>query len=107
MKKSTKDAAKMGSIAGTIAILCCVSPIILVLFGLSTVTAAIALGNNYFIGASILFLIIAISLHLKKKNQCSVKGIQKNANVIIITIFIAILVYIFWYYFTTWLAELA
>ena len=112
--KEKKSIFTLGAIAGTIGILCCVSPIVLVLLGLSTVSAAIALGNNlftnykiYFISASVLFLAVAITFYLKKKNQCSLSGVRKNLNMIIFTVFVAVLVYIFWYYFTTWLASLA
>jgi hypothetical protein len=112
-KKIDKGILGIGAGAGTIAILCCVSPIVLVLFGLSSVTAAIALGNNlfnnykfYFIGASLLFLIIAIYYYLKKKNQCSVSGVRNNWNKILVMFVIAVIVYIFWYVFTTWLATL-
>ena len=113
-KKIDKGILGIGAITGSIAILCCISPIILVLLGLSSVTAAIALGNNlfanykfYFIGASLLFLFIAIYFYLKKKNQCSLSGVRKNVNQIIIIVFVAILVYILWYYFTTWLGNTA
>ena len=112
-KKFDKGILGIGAITGSIAILCCISPVILVLLGLSSVTAAIALGNNlfsnykfYFIGVSVLFLIIAIFFYLKKKNQCSLSGVRKNINQIIVIVFIAILVYIIWYYFTTWLGNI-
>jgi hypothetical protein len=110
MKKVDRGILKTGFFAGTIGILCCVSPVILVLFGLSSVSAAIALGNNlfdnykiYFISSSVLFLFGAFYFQLKKKNQCSLSGVRKNINTFIVTIFLAVLVYIFWFYFTSWL----
>ena len=113
MNKDTKKALGFGAIAGTIAIFCCVSPLILVLLGLTTVTAAVALGNNlftnykiYFIAASLLFLFITLILYLKNKLSGSLSGVRKNIKIIIVSVFSAILVYIFWYYFTTWLASL-
>ena len=113
-KKDRKDKSwlSIGAIGGTIALLCCISPIILVLLGLSTVTAAIALGNNlfnnykiYFIGASILFMGGAIAYKLKQKNQCSISGVRKNINMILLVFIIGVVVYIFWYIFTTWLGN--
>jgi len=110
-KKLEKKPLVIGFFAGAIGILCCISPVILVLLGLSTVTAAIAMGNNlfynyklYFIGASVIFLVIALALYLKQKKQCSISGVRKNLNLIILSVFIAILTYTFFYYFTTWLA---
>jgi len=112
--KLLKSPTKIGLFAGSIAILCCVSPVFLVLLGLSSVTAAIALGNLlfyeykfYFIGASLIFLIAALYVYFKKEKICTLKGLKKNYNLIIIALFVATLTYIFWYYFTTWLASLA
>ena len=112
--KADKGFFKIGIISGTIALLCCISPVILVLLGLSSVTAAIALGNNlfnnyklYFIGASAVFLVGAILYKLKKQNQCSLSGARKNLNKILLTLIIGVVVYIIWYVFTSWLAKLA
>jgi uncharacterized membrane protein len=111
--KKDKSWLGIGAIGGTIALLCCVSPVVLVLLGLSTATVAIALGNNlfsnyklYFIGASLLFMAGAITYKLKKQNQCSISGVRKNLNKILLTMIIGIVVYIFWYIFTTWLGNL-
>jgi len=100
----------IGVITGTIALLCCISPIILVLLGLSTTAGAIALGTNlfdnyklYFISASIIFMVIAILFYLKNKNQCSISGVRQNINKILLTFIVAVLVYILWYILTSWL----
>ena len=113
-KKVDRGAVKIGLGAGTIALLCCVSPIVLVLLGLTTVSGAIALGYNlydnykiYFISASMIFLIIALYIHFKRKKICTLQGVRNNKNIIIVALFIMILTYIFWFYFTTWLASLA
>jgi hypothetical protein len=110
--KKDKSWLGIGAIGGTIALLCCISPVVLVLLGLSSVTAAIALGNNlfynykvYFITASVLFMILAIFFLLKKKNQCSLSGVRKNLNKILLTFILAVIVYILWYLFTTWLGN--
>ena len=110
MEKKDKTWLSIGVITGTIALLCCISPIILVLLGLSTVTAAIALGTNlfdnyklYFISVSIIFMVTAILFYLKKKNQCSISGLRKNINKILITFIVAVFIYILWYILTSWL----
>lgn len=112
--KIDKGAVKIGIGAGFISLLCCVSPIVLVLLGLSSVSGAIALGyslyNNYklyFVGASLIFLLAALYIHFKRKKICNLQGIKNNKNIIIAAVFTMILTYIFLFYFTTWLASLA
>lgn len=112
-EKKDKSWLGIGLITGTVALLCCISPVILVLLGLSTVTAAVALGNNlfnnyklYFIGASLLFMSSAVTFYLKKKNQCSISGVRKNINKILLTLIVAVVVYILWYLLTTWLGNI-
>jgi len=109
-----RGAVKIGLGAGTIALLCCVSPIVLVLLGLTSVSGAIALGyflfdnfKIYFVGVSLIFLITALYIHFKKRKICTLQGVRNNKNIIIVAVFIMLLTYIFWYYFTTWLAGLA
>lgn len=113
-KNIDKGAVKIGFGAGTIALLCCVSPIVLVLLGLSTVSGAIALGYNlydnykvYFVGASLIFLTAALYLHFRKNKICTIEGVKTHKNIIIVAVIVMVLTYIFWYYFTTWLAGLA
>ena len=112
-KKTGRFGIKIGVASGIISLLCCVSPIFLVLLGLSSITGAIALGNfmfdnykTYFISASILFFVGATIFKLKRKNQCSVSGIRKNQNMIITSAIIFVITYIFLYYFTTMLGML-
>ena len=52
----------IGALSGLVGILCCVSPVVLVLLGLTTATAAISLGDTlyydygwYFRGAAVVF----------------------------------------------------
>ena len=113
MKKENKTAVKIGVVAGFLALLCCVSPVVLVLLGLSSVSAAIALGYNlynnykfYFLGLSFVFLMSALYIHLRKEKVCNLQGIRRHKNMIIVAVFVTILIYIFLFYFTTWLAYL-
>lgn len=57
----------LGILAGLLGIACCVSPVVLVVLGLSTVSFAISLGNTlyyeygwYFRGAALLLAIVGI-----------------------------------------------
>lgn len=113
-KKVDKGAVKIGLGAGTIAILCCVSPIVLVLLGLSSVSGAIALGyflfdnfKLYFVGASLIFLVAALYIYFKRRKICNLEGVKTHKNIIIVAVFVTTLTYIFWFNFTTWLANLA
>ncbi len=112
--KDIKTAIGLGSLAGVIALFCCVAPIVLVLLGLSTVSAAIALSyfwyDNFkwvFLSSSALFLIASVTLYLRAKKQCSISGIRKNVNFILAIVIIAILVYLLLFIATTWLGNVA
>ena len=72
---------KLGALSGLVGISCCVTPIVLVLLGLSSVSAAISLGNTlyyeygwYFRGAALLLAATGIYVHLKRRNACSLRG---------------------------------
>jgi len=74
----------IGAAAGAAAILCCVSPVVLFLLGISTATEAIALGNRlyygytwYFRGAGVLLAAIAAVLYLRRRRSCSLAGARR------------------------------
>jgi len=67
--------------AGVIGILCCLSPVVLVLLGISTATEAIALGDRlyygyawYFRGAGLVVAAAATIFYLRRRRSCSVAG---------------------------------
>ncbi len=71
----------IGVSAGAAAILCCLSPVVLFLFGLATATEAIALGNRLYFGYTWYFragggviAIVATLLYLRRRRSCSVRG---------------------------------
>ncbi len=71
--------------AGAAAILCCLSPVILFLLGLSTATEAIALGDRlyygyawYFRAAGLGFATVATVLYLRRRRSCSVAGARRH-----------------------------
>ena len=108
-KKDTKDLVKLGSIAAFIASLCCVSPIIIVLLGLGSVSFAAGLGNvlyyQYrwvFISIGLLALVLAYFIYLRKKGVCTIDEAKRKRkmiiNQVILLLSIAIIFYLIFNY---------
>ena len=105
-----KDIIKIISIPVFAASLCCLSPLILVLAGLSTVSFAASLADTFygdyrwlFRGIGIVFLIISTVLYLRsKKNICTLdeaKRRQKEViNTILLVLISGVIGYIFFLY---------
>lgn len=94
-KNHKKSAIKKGATAGfcsaILASLCCIGPLVIVIFGLGSVSFALSLSQYrpYFLGLGFLFMIGTIVLHLRKKNKTchlncfSVKGLKKEGKFIL------------------------
>ena len=105
-----KEIFKISSIPVAIASLCCLSPVILVLFGLSTVSFASSLGDTlygeykwYFRVAGIIALMVALVFYFRRaKGVCTIDEAVRRRNEIINTVvlvFIAgVIGYIFFLY---------
>jgi hypothetical protein len=105
-----KEILKISSLPVVFASLCCLSPIILVLLGLSTLTFATSLGDilygSYkwaFRGFGLILLVISLVLHFRRqKGICTVDEVKKRRNEIIntvmLTLITAIVGYIFFLY---------
>jgi len=95
--------------AGFIASLCCLGPVLLVLFGLSGVSFALSIGKYtwFFLSLGTLFLVVGLFLYYRKKKCCSVSGIKQHWKQILLTfiIMVAILL-IIKYWLATYLAQL-
>jgi len=86
-----EEGVKGGILSGVLASLCCVGPLVLVLFGLGSVSFALSLSQYrlYFLGIGFLFMIAVIVFHLKKKNKTcdlncfSVEGLKRDGRFII------------------------
>lgn len=90
--------------------LCCFTPIILVLLGLSTVSFATSLSNTLYGGhrwafrsVALIFLFAAMFWYFYKKEKiCTIDKFKKNKkriiNFVLITLIIAVLAYIIWLY---------
>ena len=108
-RKEAKEIAKIISIPVLIASLCCLSPVILVLLGLSTVTFAASLSDilygSYrwvFRGVGLLLLAAALWYHFRKKGICTLDAAKKRRREIIntslIVLIAAVVGYIVWLY---------
>jgi amino acid transporter len=101
---------KIVPIAAFIAGLCCFAPVVLVLFGISTVAFAASLSDllygTYkwaFRGAALLFLGLALFWYLYKKEKvCTIDELKKKRrkiiNLVLLTLITAIVAYIIWLY---------
>ncbi len=108
--KSIKEALKISLLPVVFASLCCLSPVILVLLGLSTVSFASSLADTlygdyawYFRGAGLLLLTIALIYYFRrKKGICTIDEVKRRRNEIInivaITLIASILGYLFFLY---------
>ncbi len=100
----------LSGLAGLIGGLCCVTPVVLVLVGLASVSVAADLGNvlygNYrwaFRLVALAFLGIALLVYFRRKGICTLDQARRERNRIIntsLTVLIsAVGIYIFWTYF--------
>ncbi len=71
----------IGATAGVTAILCCVSPVVLFLLGISTAAEAITLGDRlyygytwYLRGAGLAVATVATVIYLRRRRSCSLRG---------------------------------
>lgn len=89
--------------------LCCLSPVIIVLLGLGTVSFGTSLADTlygdykwWFRGFGVLLLLISVMLYYRKKGVCTLDQAKKKRNEIINTLLIALLIgalgYIFFLY---------
>lgn len=105
-----KEVFKISSIPVVIASLCCLSPVILVLFGISTVSFASSLADTfygeykwYFRAAGLLALTGALFFYIyRKKGVCTIDEAVRRRNEILnliaLTLIIAVIGYIFFLY---------
>jgi len=100
-KSEIKEGISKGIFGGFLSSLCCVGPLIIVLLGLGSVSFALSMGQYrpYFLGLGILFIILAVGLHLNKKNKtCSIncfsaEGIKREKTFIISLVLSMVIIY--------------
>ena len=105
-----KEILKLSSIPVVLASLCCLSPIILVLLGISTVSFASSLSDTLygeykwvFRSIGLLALLFSLAYYLRrKKGICTIDDVKRRRNEIInylaLTLIAGILGYIFFLY---------
>jgi amino acid transporter len=103
LKKVIPGAAFIGA-------LCCFTPIVLVLFGISTVSFAASLADTLYFGYAWLFRSIALVFLLaslfwyfyKKEKICSINEFKRNrkriVNILLLSIITFVILYIIWLY---------
>jgi len=109
-KKEKSFLKKMVPFSAFVGGLCCFTPVVLVLFGLSSVAYATSLTNvlygDYkwaFRGVALLFLLIGLAWYFyKKEGICSLDDLKRRKrkvlNMILISVIVLTLVYIVWLY---------
>lgn len=101
-----KEVLRITGIPVVAASLCCLSPIILVLFGLGTVSFASTLADTLygdykwvFRGIGLLLLAISLFLYFRKRGVCTLDQAKKRRNEIINTILVALVAGVIGYIF--------
>jgi hypothetical protein len=106
---SIKELLKVTSLPVLLASLCCLSPLILVALGLSTVGFAASLADTFygeykwaFRAVGLLALSIAVIAYLRKKDICTFDAVKRRRNEVInivaLTLIIGVLGYVFFLY---------
>ncbi len=105
---------KLGALAGLVGIGCCVSPVVLVLLGLSSVSFAISLGNTlyneygwYFRGVALLLAAGGIVGILRRRRSCTLWGARAQWRLLITVVLLMLVVYAALYWLTAYLARAA
>jgi len=104
-----KGVVVISALAGLIGGLCCVTPVVLVLLGLASISAAAGLGNvlygDYrwvFRLTALAFLALALWIYFRRRGICTLDQARRERNRIINTSLVVVIgaigVYIFWTY---------
>ena len=100
--------------AGVIGIVCCVSPVVLFLLGISTAAEAITLGDRlyhgyawYFRGAGLLLAAAATIIYLRRRRSCSIAGAAAHWRTLLSVGVTMVVTYAVLYAITGYLAALA
>lgn len=111
-KRSVGRSARLGAIAGAIGLGCCLYPVVLVLLGLSSASAALDLGNRLFAEwgwafklSGVVFAVGALWVQRRRSRTCSADarpGLARSTAVIAV---VTVLTYAALYGVTTWLGQ--
>jgi copper chaperone CopZ len=80
-----EQSLKSGIFGGLIASMCCISPLLIVILGIGSVTFALTIATykTWFIVAGALVTGTALWYQLRRRNSCNLQGIRKNKALII------------------------
>lgn len=105
---------KLGALAGLVGIACCVSPVVLVLLGLSSISFAISLGNTlyyaygwYFRAAALVLAVSGIVAVLRTRRACSLRGARAQWRLLLTVGLAMLLVYAILYAITAYLGRVS
>ena len=104
-----KDSLKIASVPVLFASLCCLSPLLLLVFGIASVSVAASMADVFygtykwvFRGVGLLLLGIGIIMHFRKQKICTFDEVKKQRtriiNTVLLTLFVGVLGYIFFLY---------
>ena len=96
----------LSSLGGFIGALCCLTPIVLVLLGLASVSVAASLGNRLygdykweFRLVALVFMVVALVLYFRRRGICTLDDVKRQrnrvVNVTVLVLLAAVWVYIF------------
>jgi hypothetical protein len=97
---SDRSGVKLGAVAELVGIACCVSPVVLVLLGLSSVSFAISLANTpyceygwYSRGAAVLLAAAGVVHLLKRRRACTPEGARTQWRLLLAVLVTMVVVY--------------
>jgi hypothetical protein len=106
MKSTLKDIFKISSVPIIGASLCCLSPLLLFVFGLSSLSFAASLSDVFygewkwaFRGFGIVLLFLFLFFHFWRKGICSLDTAKREKNKIINTVLLSLFVFVLGYLF--------
>ena len=108
--RSLRSGLLLGLASGLAAITCCVSPIVLVLFGVATAAEAVTLGDTlyyeygwYFRGAGFGIAALLVYLFLRGRGVCNVRGAFRYRRMLIVLVASGAATYVGLFWFTKYL----
>ena len=101
---------KFGLLSGLAGIMCCVSPVVLVLLGIATAAEAVTLGDTLYYGYAWFFrafglavAAIAVVLYLRRRRMCTLAGARRSWRLLAVLVVAGIGTYIGLFWFTKYL----
>ncbi|HLW78225.1 MAG TPA: hypothetical protein VKU44_01380 [Terriglobia bacterium] len=99
----------LSGLAALVGGLCCLTPVVLVLLGLASISAASSLGNvlygDYhweFRAAALAFLALALVIYFRRRGICTLDQARRERNRILNTVLVVLIfavgIYVFWTY---------